>query len=107
MSRSQVAIWYPFGVLGDANPLRDSSYDQARCRWPRNPARASSRTTSLPRSKALAALNNPNIAQMHGLEKSEGTRALVMEPVEGPRLADRIAQGAIPVEEALPLAKQI
>ncbi len=58
-------------------------------------------------AKTLAALNHPNIAQIHGLEKGDGTIALVMELVEGPTLADRIAQGAIPVDEALPVAKQI
>ena len=58
-------------------------------------------------ARTLAALNHPNIAQIHGLEKSEGSIALVMELVEGPTLADRIAQGAIPVDEALPIAKQI
>ena len=58
-------------------------------------------------AKTLAALNHPNIAQIYGLEKADGTRALVMELVEGPTLADRIAQGAIPVDEALSIAKQI
>ncbi|MDA1082806.1 MAG: serine/threonine-protein kinase, partial [Gemmatimonadetes bacterium] len=58
-------------------------------------------------AKTLAALNHPNIAQIHGLEESDGIKALVMELVEGPTLADRIAQGAIPVDEALPIAKQI
>ena len=58
-------------------------------------------------AEVLAALNHPNIAQIHGLEKSDGQTALVMELVKGPTLADRIAQGAIPVDEALPIAKQI
>jgi Tol biopolymer transport system component len=58
-------------------------------------------------AEVLAALNHPNIAQIYGLERSAGMTALVMELVEGPTLADRIAQGAIPVDEALPLAKQI
>ena len=58
-------------------------------------------------AEVLASLNHPNIAQIYGLEKSEGTTALVMEFVEGPTLADRIAQGAIPVDEALSIAKQI
>ena len=58
-------------------------------------------------ARTLAALNHPNIAQIHGLEKNAGTTALVMELVKGPTLADRIAQGAIPVDEALPIAKQI
>ena len=58
-------------------------------------------------AQVLASLNHPNIAQIHGLEESEGTRALVLELVEGPTLADRIARGPIPVDEALPIAKQI
>ena len=58
-------------------------------------------------AQVLASLNHPNIAQIHGLEESEGTRALVLELVEGPTLADRIAQGPIPIDEALPIAKQI
>jgi len=55
----------------------------------------------------LASLNHSNIASIYGLEDSGGVRALVMELVEGPTLADRIRQGAIPLEEALPIAKQI
>jgi eukaryotic-like serine/threonine-protein kinase len=58
-------------------------------------------------AKTLAALNHPNIAQIYGLEKTGGIRALVLELVEGPTLADRIAQGPITVDEALPIAKQI
>jgi serine/threonine protein kinase len=58
-------------------------------------------------AEVLASLNHPNIAQIHGLEKSAGVTALVLELVEGPTLADRIAQGAIPLDEALPIAKQI
>jgi Tol biopolymer transport system component len=58
-------------------------------------------------AKTLAALNHPNIASIYGFEESGGLKALVMELVEGPTLADRIAQGAIPVDEALPIAKQI
>ena len=58
-------------------------------------------------ARPLASLNHPNIAAIYGLEKSDGTTALVMELVEGPTLADRIAQGAIPIDEALPIAKQI
>jgi len=58
-------------------------------------------------AKTLAALNHPNIAHIYGLERSEGQTALVMELVEGPTLADRIAEGPIPVGEALAIAKQI
>ena len=49
-------------------------------------------------AKTLASLNHPNIAQIYGLEKTDSIRALVMELVEGPTLADRIAQGPIPVD---------
>ena len=58
-------------------------------------------------AQVLASLNHPGIAAIYGLEESDGTRALVLELVEGPTLSDRIAQGAIPLEEALPIAKQI
>src|SRR5262245_46852928 len=55
----------------------------------------------------LAALNHPHIAHVYGFEESTGRPALVMELVEGPTLADRIAQGPIPLDEALPIAKQL
>ncbi|MGH9383249.1 MAG: serine/threonine-protein kinase, partial [Vicinamibacterales bacterium] len=58
-------------------------------------------------AEVLASLNHPHIAHIHGLEESGGTTALVMELVEGEDLAQRIARGAIPLEEALPIAKQI
>jgi eukaryotic-like serine/threonine-protein kinase len=58
-------------------------------------------------AKTLAALNHPNIAHIYGLEESEGVSALVMELVEGPTLADRIARGPVPLDEALPIARQI
>jgi serine/threonine-protein kinase len=58
-------------------------------------------------AQVLASLNHPNIAAIHGLEESSGVRALVMELVEGSTLAERIAQGPIPLEEALPMARQI
>src|SRR3989442_8695223 len=54
-------------------------------------------------AKVLASLNHPHIAAIYGVED----RALVMELVEGPTLAERIAQGPVPLEEALPLARQI
>ena len=58
-------------------------------------------------AQVLASLNHPGIAAIHGIEESGDTRALVLELVEGPTLADRIAKGPIPVDEALPIAKQI
>ena len=58
-------------------------------------------------AQVLASLNHPNIGGIHGIEEAEGTRALVLELVEGPTLADRISKGPIPLDEALPIAKQI
>ena len=58
-------------------------------------------------AKVLASLNHPNIGGIHGLEESGGTRALVLELVEGPTLADRLEQAPIPIDEALLIARQI
>ncbi|HKE22664.1 MAG TPA: protein kinase [Bryobacteraceae bacterium] len=58
-------------------------------------------------AKLLASLNHQNIAHIHGYEESGGVHALVMELVEGLTLADRIARGPIPVDEALSIARQI
>jgi serine/threonine-protein kinase len=55
----------------------------------------------------LASLNHPNIGAIYGFEHTDGLKALVLELVEGPTLADRLAEGPIPVEEALPIARQI
>jgi serine/threonine-protein kinase len=57
-------------------------------------------------ARMLASLNHSTIASIYGLENSGNTPALVMELVEGPTLADRIAQGPIPIEEVLALARQ-
>jgi serine/threonine protein kinase len=58
-------------------------------------------------AKTLAALNHPHIGGIYGLEDADGVQALVLELVEGPTLAERIAQGPIPIDEALPIARQI
>src|SRR5580765_754663 len=58
-------------------------------------------------AKTLAALNHPNIAHIHGFEDSTAVPALVMELVEGPTLADRVATGALPIDETLKVAAQI
>src|ERR1700682_5454443 len=55
----------------------------------------------------LAALNHPNIASIYGFEESSSMHALIMELVEGPTLADRIKPGPIPLEDVLPIARQI
>ena len=58
-------------------------------------------------AKTLASLNHPHIAAIYGFEKSAGMYALVMELVEGEDLSQRIAGSAIPIDEALPIARQI
>ena len=58
-------------------------------------------------AQVLASLNHPNIASIYGLEESDGIRCLVLELVEGPTLAERIAAGPLPAEEALNIARQI
>src|SRR3984893_3965324 len=58
-------------------------------------------------AQVLASLNHPRIGAIYGFEDSGGARALVMELVEGATLPDPIARGAIPVDEALPIAREI
>ena len=58
-------------------------------------------------AQVLASLNHPNIAAIYGIEESNGVTALVMELVEGEDLSQRIGRGAIPIDEALPIARQI
>jgi Tol biopolymer transport system component len=58
-------------------------------------------------AKALAALNHPRIASLHGMEEAEGRHFLIMELVEGETIADRLKRGAIPLQEALAIAIQI
>src|SRR5580765_7731940 len=58
-------------------------------------------------AKVLASLDHPNIAIIHGLEQAGDVHALVMELVPGEDLSQRIARGAIPLDEALPIARQI
>jgi serine/threonine protein kinase len=58
-------------------------------------------------ARILASLNHPHIGAIYGFEEADGLRALVLELVEGDTLADRVARGPIPVQEALTLAQQI
>jgi eukaryotic-like serine/threonine-protein kinase len=58
-------------------------------------------------ARVLASLNHPHIGAIHGLEESDGVRALVLELVEGPTLADRLTKAAIPLTELLSIARQI
>src|SRR4029453_10313148 len=58
-------------------------------------------------AQILASLNHPHIAHVYGLEHADNVTALVMELVEGPTVVERIAQGPIPVQESLHIARQI
>jgi eukaryotic-like serine/threonine-protein kinase len=58
-------------------------------------------------AQLLAQLHHPNIASIFGLEEADGIRALVMELVEGPTLAERLEKGSLPLDESLSIARQI
>src|SRR5262245_56674397 len=58
-------------------------------------------------ARVLASLNHSNIAGIYGVEEIDSRHFLVIELVSGETLADRIKRGAIPIEDALPIAKQI
>src|SRR5205823_3385977 len=104
-----VAIKVLFGLFAtDANPSTDSESLPARSRDERL-----ARFTR--EAQTLASLNHPNVAHLYGLEGPEGQDRLdggpgpflVMELVEGEDLSQRLARGAIPIDEALPIARQI
>jgi eukaryotic-like serine/threonine-protein kinase len=75
----------------------------------REPRTLDARSVALFRREAhlLASLNHTNIAAIYGIEEHDGVQALVLELVEGPTLADRIAQGALSVDQALAIARQV
>src|SRR5499425_2276197 len=58
-------------------------------------------------AQVLASLNHPNIAQIYGLEEANETRCIVMELVDGETLQELLKRGPIPIDEALPIAKQL
>jgi DNA-binding winged helix-turn-helix (wHTH) protein len=98
------------GGMGEVYRARDIKLNRnvALKVLPEEFARDADRMTRFEReAQVLASLNHPNIAAIYGVEEASGIRALVMELVEGPTLADRIDRGAIPIDEALGLARQI
>jgi Tol biopolymer transport system component len=98
------------GGMGEVYRARDTNLgrDVAIKVLPDAFARDSDRMARFAReAKLLASLNHSNIASIYGLETSGNSRALVMELAEGPTLGDRIAQGPIPIEDSLRIAKQI
>src|SRR5437764_3195394 len=68
---------------------------------------ADSRSRFEREAQVLASLNHPSIAQVFGVEADGSSPVIVMEFVDGPTLADRIAKGALPLDETIALARQI
>jgi serine/threonine-protein kinase len=98
------------GGMGEVYRARDTNLnrDVAVKMLPETFASDASRVARFEQeAKTLATLNHPNIAHVYGLERSGGKTAIVMELVEGPTLADRIAEGALPADEAMSIAMQI
>ena len=99
------------GGMGEVYRARDSRARAARCAIKVLPELFAADPERLARfqreAQVLASLNHPNIAHIHGLEDSGGAQALVLELVEGETLAERIAGGPLPVDEALGVARQI
>ena len=104
------APWIGQGGMGEVYQARDTKLDRdvALKVLPEAFTADPDRLARFEReAKVLASLNHPNIGGIHGLEDSGDVRALVLELVEGPTLAERIAQGPIPIDDALPIARQI
>jgi serine/threonine-protein kinase len=98
------------GGMGEVYRARDTKLDRdvALKVLPAAFAKDAERMARFKReAQVLASLSHPNIAAVYGLEESGSVRALVMELVEGPTLAERLKSGAIPLEDALAVAKQI
>jgi serine/threonine protein kinase/Tol biopolymer transport system component len=98
------------GAMGEVYRARDTKLNREVAlkvlpeRFAPDPDRSARFTRE---SQLLATLNHPNIGAIYGIEESNGTQALVLELVDGPTLADRIARGPIPLHEALTIARQI
>ena len=98
------------GGMGEVYRARDTRLDRnvAIKILPEMFAADADRTARFRReAKTLAALNHPNIGSIHGLEEASGLTGLVLELIEGPTLAEQIAQGPIPIDEALSIGRQI
>ena len=98
------------GGMGDVYQATDSKLGRSVAIkiLPETFARDAERAARFEReARVLASLNHPHIAAIYGLEESGGRKFLVMELAEGETLAQRIARGPLPLEEALSMAKQI
>jgi serine/threonine protein kinase/Tol biopolymer transport system component len=106
----QITAFIGAGGMGDVYRARDTKLerDVAIKVLPASFAADPGRLARFHReAKLLAALNHPNVAAIYGVEESEGINALVLEFVEGSTLADRLSEGALRLEEAIPIASQI
>src|SRR5712691_1298727 len=98
------------GGMGEVYRARDLKLkrDVAIKILPEEFARDADRVSRFQReAEVLASLNHPNIAAIYDLQEANGSRFLVLELVEGETLAERIARGPLPLEEALSIARQI
>jgi serine/threonine protein kinase len=98
------------GGMGEVYRARDTrlNRDAAIKVLPETFARDAERLARFKReAHVLASLNHPHIGAIYGLEETATASALILELVEGEDLSERIARGPVPLEEALPIAKQI
>src|SRR3989454_3669190 len=106
----EITAWIGKGGMGevyrarDAKVKRDVAIKILSDEFSHDPERVSRFQRE---AEVLASLNHPNIAAIYDLQEANGSRYLVLELIEGETLADRIARGPIPVEEALDIAKNI
>ncbi len=106
---AEVTAFLAAGAMGEVYRAKDQARSRRRDEDPSSTSVGDrDRLARFQReAEVLASLNHSNIAAIYGLERSDGVTALVMELVEGPTLADRIAHGPIAIDEALSIAKQI
>ena len=109
---SQYEVLEPIGAggMGEVYRARDTRLDRdvAIKALPEEFSQDKDRLARFEReAKLLAQLNHPNIATLHGLEEAQGQKFIVMELIEGETLAERIASGPIPIDEAILLFQQI
>jgi serine/threonine-protein kinase len=98
------------GGMGEVFLARDTRLDRqvAIKAMPADFSKDADRVARFQReAKVLASLNHPNIGAIYGLEESGAHQYLVLEFIEGETLTDRLKQGPISIDEALPLARQI
>jgi serine/threonine protein kinase len=98
------------GAMGEVYRARDTKLnrDVALKVLPERFALAPDRAARFTReAQLLATLSHPNVGAIYGLEESNGTRALVLELIDGTTLADRIARGPLAWDEALTIARQV